>query len=56
MAFISLIWKWKRSFYFKNATTELYKNLSYMTLSGGRELEFQAVSDFIGQLSFIIKS
>ena len=42
--------------YINNATTELYKNLSYMTLSGNRELEFQAVSDFIGQLSFIIKS
>ena len=27
-----------------------------MTLRGNRELEFQAVSDFIGQLSFIIKS
>ena len=39
----------------KNATTEIYKNLSYMTLSGGRELEFHAVSDFIGQLSFVIK-
>ena len=42
--------------YINNATTELYKNLSYMTLSGNRELEFQAVSDFICQLSFIIKS
>ena len=31
----------------KNATTELYKNLSYMTLSGARNLEFEAVSDFI---------
>ena len=27
-----------------------------MTLRDNRELEFQAVSDFIGQLSFIIKS
>ena len=42
--------------YINNATTELYKNLSYMTLSGNRGLELQAVSDFIGQLSFIIKS
>ena len=39
----------------KNATTELYKNLSYMTLSGARNLEFEAVSDFIAQLSLIIK-
>ena len=38
------------------ATTELYKNLSYMTLSGGRQLEFQDVSDLIAQLSFSIKS
>ena len=27
-----------------------------MTLRGGRQLEFQAVSDLIGQLSFVIKS
>ena len=27
-----------------------------MTLSGGRTLEFDAVSDFIGQLSFVIKA
>ena len=42
--------------YVKNATTELYKNLSYMTLSGSRNLEIEAACDFIGQLSFIIKS
>ena len=41
--------------YIKDATTELYKNLSYMTLSGARNLEFDAVSDFIARLSFIIK-
>ena len=29
----------------KNATTELYKNLSYMTFSGARNLEFEAVSE-----------
>ena len=39
----------------KNATTELYKNLFYITLSGARNLEFEAVSDFIAQLSLIIK-
>ena len=27
-----------------------------MTLRGGRQLDFQAVSDLIGQLSFVIKS
>ena len=42
--------------YVKHATTELYRNLSYMTLSGRRQLEIQAVSDLIGQLSFAIKS
>ena len=42
--------------FIKNATTELYKNLSYMILSGGRTPEFDAVSDFIGQLSFVIKA
>ena len=41
--------------YIQDATTELYKNLSYMTLSGARNLEFDAVSDFIARLSFIIK-
>ena len=41
--------------YVKQATTELYRNLSYMTLSGRRELEFQAVSDLIGQFSFALK-
>ena len=42
--------------YVKCATTELYKILSYMTLSGRRQFEFQAASDLIGQLSFAIKS
>ena len=31
----------------KQATTELYRNLSDATLSGERPLEFQAISDFI---------
>ena len=39
----------------KDATTELCKNLSYMSLSGARNFEFDAVSDFIVHLSFIIK-
>ena len=48
--------KSEKDFYLiKNATTELYKNLSYMTLSGARNLEFEAVSDFIARLSVIIK-
>ena len=41
--------------FIKNATTELYKNLSYMSLSGARDFEFNAVSDLITHLSFLIK-
>ena len=41
--------------FIKDATTELYKNLPYMSLSGARNFEFDAVSDFIAHLSFIIK-
>ena len=41
--------------FIKGATTELYKNLSYMSLSGARKFEFDAVSDFIAHLSFLIK-
>ena len=40
----------------KQATSELYKNLSYTTLSGSRPLQFNAISDLIGELSFSIKS
>ena len=41
--------------FIKNATTELYQNLSYMSLSGARDFEFLAVSDLIAHLSFLIK-
>ena len=41
--------------FIKNATTELYKNLSYMSLSGARDFEFNAVSNLIAHLSFLIK-
>ena len=40
----------------KQATTELYKNLSCTTLSGAKPLDFQAISDLIDELSFSIKS
>ena len=40
----------------KNAITELYKNLSYETLSDARNLEFDAISDLLSGLSFMIKS
>ena len=38
-----------------NSIFELYKNLSYLTLSGGNNFNYDAVSDFIGKLSFPIK-
>ena len=41
--------------FIKDATTKLYKNLSYISLSGARNFEFDAVSDFIAHLSFTIK-
>ena len=40
----------------KDATTELYKNLSYTTLSESRPFDFHVISDLIGELSFSIKS
>ena len=40
----------------KYALTELYKNLSYETLSGARDLEFEAISDLVGEISFQIKN
>ena len=39
----------------KNAITELYKNLSYATLSGACSFNFDAISDLSSRLSFTIK-
>ena len=39
----------------KNALTELHRNLSYITLSGARDFEFN-VSDLITRISFLTKS
>ena len=39
----------------KNALTELYYNLSYETLSGGRDLKFEAISDLTADMSFQMK-
>ena len=39
----------------KNARTELYSNLSYITLSGAREFDFNAVSNLTARLSFLLK-
>ena len=40
----------------KKALTELYQNLSYITLSGARDFEFTAVSDLVAKISFLLKS
>ena len=39
----------------KNSQTELYGNLSYMTLSGARDFQFEAISDLTARLSFLLK-
>ena len=39
----------------KNAISELYYNLSSMTLSGARDLRFDASSHFTARLSFLLK-
>ena len=39
----------------RNATTELYSNLSCITLSGARDFQFEAVSDFTAKISFLLK-
>ena len=40
----------------KNALTELYKNLSQETLSGARDLTFEAISELVAEISFQIKN
>ena len=39
----------------KNSISELYYNLSYMTLSGARDFKFEAASVLIGRLSNLLK-
>ena len=39
----------------KNTLTELYYNLSYMTLSGGRDFRFDAISELTARLSILLK-
>ena len=39
----------------KSSLTELYGNLSYMTLSGARDIQFEAISDLTAKLSFLLK-
>ena len=45
----------KESNQIKNALSELYKNLSYMTLSGAQTFDFDAISELISRVSFLIK-
>ena len=40
--------------FIRDATTELYKNISYDSLSGAKDFNFNAVSDLIAHLSFLI--
>ena len=39
----------------KSALTELYSNLSYITLSGARDFRFEAVSNLNAKISFLLK-
>ena len=39
----------------RNAITELYKNLWYATLSGANDFNVDAISDLVSRLSFSIK-
>ena len=39
----------------KNSISDLYYNLSYMTLSGARDFKFEAVSDLTARLSILLK-
>ena len=36
----------------KNALTKLYYNLSYETLSGGRNFNFESISDLVADMIF----
>ena len=40
----------------KKALTELYGNLSYITLSGARNFDFTALSDLIAKISYLLKA
>ena len=39
----------------KNATSKLYYNLSYLTLSGGRDFRFDDISELTARLSILLK-
>ena len=40
----------------KNTISELHQNLSYKTLSGAKDFEYNAIFDIITELSFQIKT
>ena len=40
----------------KDALTELYSNLPYITLSGTRDFDFNAVSDLTAKISYLLKA
>ena len=40
----------------RNSLTERYSNLSYITLSGARDFDFNAVSDLTAKISYLLKS
>ena len=40
----------------KKALTELYSNLSYITLSGARDFDFNGLSDLTAKISFLLKA
>ena len=40
----------------KKTLTELYGNLSYITLSGARDFDFTALSDLTAKISYLLKA
>ena len=52
---LSLIFDDKDIKKIKNALTELYRNLSYTTLSGTRNFELNVISELVEWISFLIK-
>ena len=55
LAVLCLVFNDKEIKRIKNTLTELYKNLSYTTLIVARNFEFDAISELVGRISFLIK-
>ena len=47
---------WWGCYTIENSLTELYYNLSYETLSGGRNFNFEVISDLVADMRFQIKT